>query len=335
MPRRRLGVSVLLALISALLSSAGCERTPPAPAVIEEARLEVEAEAASRAARVEVPERGVGVGAERRELTWTFEEGAFGRTDVVVSIPPSAEGGVRFPVLVALHGRGESLRGSRRGARGWLDDYQLAQAMARLGEGPLNKADFKGYVSRERLRHLNRALAEQPYAGLIVVCPYLPDVLHRDEAFEAAERLAAFIVEVLLPRVYAETPAIGAPAATGIDGVSLGGRASLLVGFSRPRAFGAVGALQAALDRSEVERFAELGARALAQNPSLSLRLLTSDADHFRRVNERLASALRKRGVRHDFLRVRGTHGYRFNRGPGGIEMLLFHDRVLRGGAWP
>src|SRR5690606_42085203 len=117
-------------------------------------------------------------------------------------------------------------------------------------------------------------------------------------------------------------------------GVSLGGRGALLVGFSRPSAFGAVGALQAALDGSEVARFSELGARALAQNPSLSLRLVTSDDDHFRRVNERLASALRERGVQHRLLRVVGTHSYRFNRGPGGIEMLLFHDRVLRGGAW-
>jgi hypothetical protein len=29
--------------------------------------------------------------------------------------------------------------------------------------------------------------------------------------------------------------------------------------------------------------------------------------------------------------RAVGTHSYRFNRGPGGLEMLLFHDRALRG----
>jgi hypothetical protein len=28
---------------------------------------------------------------------------------------------------------------------------------------------------------------------------------------------------------------------------------------------------------------------------------------------------------------VPGPHDYEFNRGPGAYEMLMFHDRVLRG----
>ena len=167
------------------------------------------------------------------------------------------------------------MKGSRRGARGWIDDYELDRAMRRLSAPPLRARDFEGYVSRERLRRINRALVEQPYSGLIVVCP-----------------------------------------------------------FARPRAFGAVGALQAAIDGSELERFAELGVRALADNPNLSLRLLTSDKDHFLRVNEQLSALLKERGVQHRYSRVQGNHSYRFNRGPGAIEMLLFHDRVLRGTAW-
>ena len=240
-----------------------------------------------------------------------------------------------MPVLVALHGRGESLKGRRRGARGWLDDYELGRAMARLARPPLEKRDFQGFVSRERLARINRELRAEPYAGLIVVCPYLPDVLHRREAFENAEQLAQFMTEVLLPRVYAETPAIGTPETTGIDGVSLGGRASLLVGGMRPDAFGVVGALQAALDQTEVAPFADLMAKALSDNPKLVVRLLTSQRDHFLRVNRRLAKALAARGVRHQYLSVLGTHGYRFNRGPGGLEMLLFHDRALRGRSGP
>ena len=229
---------------------------------------------------------------------------------------------------------GEALKGSRRGARGWLDDYDLARAMQRLLEPPLKKRDFQGYVTSQRLRRINRELSAQPYGGLIVVCPYLPDVLRRDSAFENAELLARFIVDVLLPRVYEKTPAIGSAAATGIDGVSLGGRAALLVGLSRPKAFGTVGALQAALDGSEVRRFAELGKAALRENPALDLRLLTSDRDHFLRVNQRLSAAWKERKVAHQFSRVQGTHSYRFNRGPGGLEMLLYHDRVLRGRRW-
>jgi enterochelin esterase-like enzyme len=323
-------VPTLFAVALNLVLALGCERTRPQVEAFEEPMREASRDATALASMSE----GRADAAQRRELTWTFDDGAFGPTDVVVSIPASGDASLRYPVLIALHGRGESLKGSRRGARGWIDDYELERAMSRLAAPPLNSRDFEGYVSRGRLRLVNRALAEQPYAGLIVVCPFLPDVLRRDDAFKAAEPLAAFLVDVLLPRVYEKTPAIGTPAATGIDGVSLGGRASLLVGFARPRAFGAVGALQAAIDGSEVERFAELGSRALADNPALSLRLLTSDKDHFLRVNERLSAALEKRGVRHRYSRVQGTHSYRFNRGPGAIEMLLFHDRALRGLPW-
>ena len=278
-------------------------------------------------------ERPVRDGAQRRELTWSFD-GPFGPNDVVVSIPPGAGPERRLPVLVALHGRGESRKGNRRGARGWIDDYELERALDRLAKPPLGSGDFRGYVSRPRLDRINRELGAHPYEGLIVVCPYLPDVLRRGAAFERAEELAGFIVDVLLPRVYAETPAIGTPETTGIDGVSLGGRASLLVAAARPQAFGAVGALQAALDGSEVARVAQLTAKAFVQNPQLKLRLLTSGQDHFRRVNQRLSAALTKKGVRHQYISVVGTHSYRFNRGPGALEMLLFHDRTLRGMPW-
>lgn len=324
--------ALLMIAIAATLSLA-CERSRPRASASDDVDREFQADATALVSLNEA-NAGAGNAAKRRELTWTFDEGAFGPTDVVLSIPRAADADARFPVLIALHGRGESLKGSRRGARGWLDDYDLGRAMQRLSAPPLRARDFQGFVSRERLLRINRSLSERPYSGVIVVCPFLPDVLRRENAFKEAEPLAAFIVDVLLPRVYEKTPALGTPASTGIDGVSLGGRAALLVGFARPRAFGAVGALQAAIDGSEVERFAELGARALQDNPNLTLRLLTSDKDHFLGVNERLSAVLKERGVQHGFSRVQGTHSYRFNRGPGAIEMLLFHDRVLRGLAW-
>jgi hypothetical protein len=265
------------------------------------------------------------------ELIWRFEQAPFGPTDVVISVPAAPSAETRFPVLVAFHGRGESLKGSRRGARGWLDDYLLSRASERLEHPPLVPADFETYVSAARLEQVNAALRAQPYAGLIVVCPYLPDVLQRDAAWAAGTALADFIADTLLPRVYAKTPALATAASTGVDGVSLGGRASLLVGFARPLAFGSVGALQAAMDASEVPRFAELGARARAQNPRLALRILTSDEDYFRNQNQALSAALSERGVAHGFALVMGTHSYQFNRGPGALEMLLYHSRVLRG----
>ncbi len=267
----------------------------------------------------------------RSELHWTFEKGPFGATDVVISLPAVADPARRFPVLVAFHGRGESVKGRRRGARGWLDDYALTRALERLSSPPLSLEDFEGFVSTERLARLNSGLIAQPYEGLIVVCPFLPDVLKGEKAFREAEPLTRFVVDVLLPRVYAKTPALGTAESTGIDGVSLGGRAALLVGLSRPMAFHSVSGLQAALDEKELGRLSDWAVQALQQNPRLELRLLTSDEDYFREVNQHFSKRLSAKGVRHELTEVIGTHSYRFNRGPAAFEMLLYQNRVLRG----
>ncbi len=121
-----------------------------------------------------------------------------------------------------------------------------------------------------------------------------------------------------------------APAATGIDGVSLGGRLSLLVALAEPGAFGAVGVTQGAFAADEVADVARR-AEASLRRGALRLRLLTSDGDFYRDALEELHAALTEAGVVHDHLDLPGPHGYPFNRGPGAIEMLLWHDRVLRG----
>lgn len=263
------------------------------------------------------------------ERTWSFEKTPVGRMSVVVALPKRVAS-ARFPVLIAMHGRGETLKGPERGARGWIDDYALLRAVDRLSAPPLVAADFAGFPDTARIERLNAVLAKEPYAGLIVVCPYTPDVLGREEPFSTAPPLAEFLVDTLLPKVYRETPALGTPASTGIDGVSLGGRASFAVGFLRPEAFGAVAGLQAAFDPENAREFGARAARALKKNPSLRYRLLTSEADYYLGTTHKLDAALTREGVAHEFLVTRGTHSYEFNRGPGAIEMLVYHDRVLR-----
>lgn len=252
----------------------------------------------------------------------------------VVSVPAHTAP-QKFPVLVALHGRGEAFKGPARGARGWIDDYGLPRALERLAQPPLVADDYAGEVDPERLRALNQRLAEAPYAGLIVVCPYTPDILAGRRAFSAAEPLAAFIVDQLLPQVFRDTPALNEPRSVGIDGVSLGGRAALLVGFERPKSFGVVASLQAALDVSEIAPLVTRARRAREANPDLVLRLLTSDGDYFVREIQALSTALRAAEVVHSFVRVRGDHSYEFNRGPGVFEMLTFHAWALRGQPTP
>lgn len=270
-------------------------------------------------------------GSAARELVWDYPESPEGPTRVVVSVPAEQTDGVKYPVLVALHGKGEALKGPERGARGWVDDYGMVAAIRRLHAPPLTGADLHGFVSANRLERYNRALREVPYRGIIVVMPYTPVSLAGAQPFEAVVPYGKFLVERVLPRVYRETPAEGTADATGIDGVSLGGRVGLLIGLQLPNAFGAVSVLQAAFDSADAPEIMALAREARVKNPKLGLRLVTSQKDYFLNANRAISRALGAAGIGHELVVVPGPHDYEFNQGPGVIEMLLFHDRVLRG----
>ena len=237
-----------------------------------------------------------------------------------------------LPVLIALHGLSEAQKGSAKGARGWVDDYGLQKALVRLKAPPLTHADMQRLGTSAYLEQANRGLKDHPYEDLIVVCPYTPDIIGSARSLDAAVDLGRFLVEELLPRVYAETPAIGTPATTGIDGVSLGGRAALLVGLAHPDAFGVVGSLQAATYPKDLATLTERAARAREQNPQLLIRVVTSSTDFYRPTLADWSRKLRTRGVEHTFEVIdRGPHSYAFNRGLGVYSMLMFHARALRG----
>ncbi|MDI3287080.1 alpha/beta hydrolase-fold protein [Polyangium sp. 15x6] len=233
-----------------------------------------------------------------------------------------------LPVLVALHGRGESGRGLEVGAFAWRDDYGLDRTDRRLHAPPLTDVDLEGFVRPERLAQMNDSLAKHPYEGLVVACPYTPVVADRSE--KGAVPFGRFVTDVLLPRVRAEAKASSDRAATGIDGVSMGGRLALFVGFAHPEIFGAVGALQPALKPEEAPVFAKL-ARAAWDRQPFALRLVSSDDDPFLPAVRALSAALAEVKVPHQLVVTPGPHDYAWNRGPGGAEMLLWHERVLRG----
>jgi enterochelin esterase-like enzyme len=264
------------------------------------------------------------------ERTWVYESTPIGRMSVVVLVPVH-RADEKLPVLLTMHGRGEALKGPDKGARGWVDDYELSHIITRLGQPPLTREDFKSFVKEPRLQRLNAALAEHPYRGMVIVCPYTPDMLTGDDPFGKAPPLARFLVDELLPRVYRETPSFGTVPTTAIDGVSLGGRAAYSVGLLRPTAFGVISGLQAAFHADHAGNIAERAVRAKAQNQGLVFRLLSSDDDYFLEADTAIARAMRARDLKIYFDVVPGPHDYDFNRGPGAIEMLMFQDRVLRG----
>jgi len=263
---------------------------------------------------------------------WDFRDSAVGPMRAVVLVPHRRTANERFPLLVALHGLGETLRGVERGAWGWPRDYELGASDRALRLAPLRAEAFFGFVTTARLAALNRDLARRAYRGLVVLAPFTPDV--RDDLGGAAHAsFERWVLDVLVPRARRELPVLPSREATGIDGVSLGGLHALWTGLAHPETFGAVGALQPAVrDRQEpvLARFS-----ASPTRPAQRIRIVTSTADSLRADVETLDTAMSSRGIAHEFRRVEGPHDYVFNRGAGGVEMLLFHDRALRGESAP
>jgi enterochelin esterase-like enzyme len=258
-----------------------------------------------------------------RLLEWDID-GPFGADRAAILVPSDAS--QKYPVLVALHGRGEAVKSPQAGALGWPRDYAMRRAIERVYAPPLVDADFEGFSDAARMAKMNADLAAKPYGGLIVACPHIPDVPPNGDV----RAIARFVIDTLLPRVRRETPAIDSPDATGIDGVSMGGALALRIGLTNPNAFGAVGSLQAAIAEEHTQELTELARAARAKKPPLKLRLVTSHDDYFRDAIKHLSESWRAANVAHDFADVPGPHDYAFNRGPGSIELLTFYDRALR-----
>ena len=262
-----------------------------------------------------------------RLLEWDLGAQPWGAARAAVVIPTWGTPGQRFPVLVALHGRGEALKPAAEGALGWPRDYAMVHAIDRLRAPPLVSQDYLGFVTPARLAAQNADLAARPFAGLVVACPYLPDL--RPAPAGAVSAYGRFLTDVLLPKVRSETPALAAPESTGIDGVSLGGVVALRIGLTSPDVFGAVGGIQPAVQEGQNAEWTAMAQAARARRPGLGLRLLTSRDDYFRDAILGISQRWLAAGVTHELADVPGPHDYVFNRGTGSIELLLWHDRAL------
>jgi hypothetical protein len=210
---------------------------------------------------------------------------------------------------------------------GWPRDYAMIRAIDRLRTPPLREGDYQGLVDRSRMATTNASLAARPFGGVIVVCPWLPDFHPVMTADLSA--YTHFVTDTLIARVLRETPALGTPDATGIDGVSLGGVVALRIGLACPECFGAIGGIQPAIAEGQSAEWTAAAQSARARRPTLKLRLLTSREDYFRVAIVSVSQAWNAAGVAHEFVDLPGPHDYVFNRGPGSIELLFWHDRVL------
>lgn len=230
-------------------------------------------------------------------------------------------------LLVLLHGLGET-KSEGMGIRAWTERYGLCAAHERLRHPPVRRTLSDAvYLTDARLAELERELAQSPYRGLAIACPYTPNVFKAGPTQAVLDRYAAWLVDRLVPALVREL-GVSSPS-VGLDGVSLGGYAALEVFLRRPRAFASVGSLQGAFGTATADAYAARIERAFAEYGPRPLRIATSSWDPGRAANERLVELLAKRDVNATLSVPPGPHDQRFLREAGSLELLLWHDRAL------
>lgn len=235
----------------------------------------------------------------------------------------------KVPLLVALHGAGETVD-QRTGAWAFVERYGLASAYERLRRPPVARTLAKlDYFTDAKLAELNQSLTKQPFKGIAIACPFMPNVLHVDRVEQVLDKYASWIAEVVLPRARKEAPVHQDAAHTSLDGVSLGGYVGIEVLLRKPDLFGAWGCVQGALGAFRIQRYADKLSALLAKTPK-DLHLETSDGDPFHDDTVKLAGLLSKKGIANELLVYPGPHDQPFLRESGTIGMLRWHDKRKR-----
>jgi pimeloyl-ACP methyl ester carboxylesterase len=256
-------------------------------------------------------------------------------TRVAIFIPNHLAKDEKVPLLVALHGLGETWD-QGVGAFAWVERYGLGNAYARLRRQPVARTSRQtSLLPDARLAELNASLAAQPFRGLAIACPYTPNVAKQPDPTAALDAYAAWIADVVVPRAQREAPVFTDAARTSLDGVSLGGYLGIEVFCRRPDVFGALGCVQSAMSAAKVpayaERIAAIHAAAIkAGKPPPSVHIETTTSDPMHDLNHDFAKELTRRGVANDFVVLSGQHDQTFLRESGSMEMLLWHDRRPR-----
>jgi len=247
----------------------------------------------------------------------------------LVLVPKGIAAGKKLPVLVLLHGLGET-GNELLGIHAWGERYGLVRAHERLKRPPIAKlAPKQPWLSDEHRTLLNQSLAKRPFRGVILVCPVTPNPHRLQPAKKTLDWYADWIEKTLLPAVRERTPAAAGARNTGIDGCSLGGYVGIEVFLRKPHLFGSFGGVQAAFSVPGALVYAERLARAVADVGPRPIRLGTSGADPYKRANQALAKKLDELGVPNELSVPPGPHNQPWLKEIGTLDMLLWHDRML------
>src|SRR4051812_23131043 len=207
-----------------------------------------------------------------------------GRRFVLVA-PRYLEPGQKLPLVVLLHGLGETTN-ERLGAYAWVEKYGLGSAWQRLKRPPVERTSKRGEWIDARLDEVNAELATLPFRGFAMACPFMPNPNGPAEV----DAYARWIEQSLVPRARKETQIQEDADHTYLCGVSLGGYVSLEILARLPHVFGAWAGVQTAIGTYAAPGYAEKIAKGWKGVPHPML-LLTSTQDHWRASSEALSAA--------------------------------------------
>lgn len=245
----------------------------------------------------------------------------------VVVLRPRAPRKKKLPLVIALHGRGETAKPPKQGAFGWPTDYGLRSWLEASSAAPVSPDLLSGLGDPRVLAKANARWRDRGGPDLCFVCPYYTDVeVHRPDD---ARPLMEYLAERVVPWARATLPVETSADRTGIDGVSLGGYLALRTACAYPKTFRSAGGIQPAMNRADAPVWRRRLERAFAENPHLELRLLTSDGDFFQDGVDALHKALVADRRKHRYARVHGPHDYLFNRTYGSLALIDFHEEVF------
>ena len=251
-----------------------------------------------------------------------------GRRFVLV-VPKYLAPGQKLPVVVLLHGLGETTN-ERAGAYAWVERYGLGSAWQRLKRSPVERTGTRGEWTDARLAEVNEELLQRPFRGLALVCPFMPN----PSGVADLDAYARWIETSLLPRVRKETQVHEDAAQTFLCGVSLGGYVSLEMLARLPHVFGAWAGVQTAIGTFAAPGYAQKIATGWKDKPH-PMMLLTSTLDHWKASSEALAAAFKAKSLATTYRVVPGPHDQPWLREAGTIEALLWLDRIGYGAAAP
>ena len=250
-------------------------------------------------------------------------DAALGRR-FALCIPKHLAPNERAPLLILLHGLGET-GDERAGAFAWLERYGLGAAYDRLRRPPIRRTTKLPYWTDAHLDETNAALAKRPFSGLVIACPYTPNVARAKDPSGALDRYAQWIVDEVIPRARRDAPVLEGPGHVSIDGCSMGGYVGLEVFLRKPEAFNAWGGVQSAFGAHRAAGYADRLASTIARVGPRPIHIETSEGDPFRDANIALADALQRKNVPCDRVVLPGPHDQPWLREIGTIEMLRWH----------